>query len=176
MPRLIRPRRKGLTVAFFSLAMASYAHRAPRLPGAGSLREASTPHARDSRPRHGTAAPFVHWQGRRELNSQPLVLETSALPIELHPCNWVARPVPRGAHVVSCDAPRRRDHLLLAWAPSPSSSHLYYARIFVTTPEPTVRPPSRMAKRTPSSIAIGVISSTLSLALSPGMHISASPT
>ncbi|MBP1689926.1 MAG: hypothetical protein H6Q34_499, partial [Deltaproteobacteria bacterium] len=32
-----------------------------------------------------------------------------------------------------------------------------YARIFVTTPAPTVRPPSRMAKRNPSSIAIGVI-------------------
>ena len=28
----------------------------------------------------------IQWQGRRELNSQPLVLETSALPIELHPC------------------------------------------------------------------------------------------
>ena len=27
------------------------------------------------------------WQGRRDLNPQPLVLETSALPIELHP--WV---------------------------------------------------------------------------------------
>ena len=25
------------------------------------------------------------WQGRRDLNPQPLVLETSALPIELHP-------------------------------------------------------------------------------------------
>jgi len=37
-------------------------------------------------------------------------------------------------------------------------------------------PPSRMANRTPSSIAIGVINSTLSRALSPGMHISASPT
>ena len=29
----------------------------------------------------------------------------------------------------------------------------------VTTPAPTVRPPSRMAKRSPSSIAIGVIRS-----------------
>ena len=28
-----------------------------------------------------------HRQGRRDLNPQPLVLETSALPIELHP--WV---------------------------------------------------------------------------------------
>ena len=30
-----------------------------------------------------------------------------------------------------------------------------YSTIFVTTPEPTVLPPSRMAKRTPSSMAIG---------------------
>src|SRR6266550_2489013 len=34
-----------------------------------------------------------------------------------------------------------------------------YLRIFVTTPAPTVLPPSRIAKRRPSSIAIGVISS-----------------
>ncbi len=50
-----------------------------------------------------------------------------------------------------------------------------YSRILVTTPEPTVLPPSRMAKRTPSSMAIGEPSSTDSRALSPGMHISASP-
>ncbi len=42
----------------------------------------------------------------------------------------------------------------------------------VTTPEPTVRPPSRIAKRRPSSIAMGVISSTSITTLSPGMHIS----
>ena len=47
-----------------------------------------------------------------------------------------------------------------------------YSLIFVTTPEPTVRPPSRIAKRRPSSIAIGVISSTFMVTLSPGMHIS----
>src|SRR5687768_15759493 len=34
-----------------------------------------------------------------------------------------------------------------------------YLRILVTTPAPTVLPPSRIAKRRPSSIAIGVISS-----------------
>ena len=50
-----------------------------------------------------------------------------------------------------------------------------YSTIFVTTPEPTVRPPSRMAKRTFSSIAMGEINSTTSLTLSPGMHISAPP-
>src|SRR5512145_2564437 len=44
--------------------------------------------------------------------------------------------------------------------------------IFETTPAPTVRPPSRMAKRRPSSIAIGWISSTVISVLSPGMTIS----
>src|SRR5262249_38317736 len=49
-----------------------------------------------------------------------------------------------------------------------------YARILVTTPAPTVRPPSRMAKRSPSSMAIGISgsSSTVIWMLSPGMHIS----
>jgi len=47
------------------------------------------------------------------------------------------------------------------------------SRILVTTPEPTVRPPSRIAKRTPSSIAIGLPNSTVTFTLSPGMHISA---
>jgi len=36
----------------------------------------------------------------------------------------------------------------------------YYPRILATTPAPTVRPPSRIAKRKPSSIAIGLINST----------------
>ncbi len=47
-----------------------------------------------------------------------------------------------------------------------------YSLIAVTAPEPTVRPPSRIAKRRPTSIAIGVISSTSISTLSPGMHIS----
>jgi len=46
--------------------------------------------------------------------------------------------------------------------------------ILATTPAPTVRPPSRMAKRKPSSIAIGLISLTVMLTLSPGMTISLS--
>lgn len=50
-----------------------------------------------------------------------------------------------------------------------------YARIFVTTPEPTVRPPSRIAKRRPSSIAMGANNSTVSSTLSPGITISRSP-
>ncbi len=39
-------------------------------------------------------------------------------------------------------------------------------------PAPTVRPPSRIAKRSPFSIAIGCISSTSSAMLSPGITIS----
>jgi len=47
-----------------------------------------------------------------------------------------------------------------------------YFRIFVTTPAPTVRPPSRIANLSPSSIAIGVISSIVIWMLSPGITIS----
>ena len=47
-----------------------------------------------------------------------------------------------------------------------------YSMISVTTPDPTVLPPSLIAKRSPSSIAIGVISLMDIVMLSPGMHIS----
>src|SRR5271156_4560690 len=58
-----------------------------------------------------------------------------------------------------------------------SSFHRYggaetYFVTLATTPEPTVRPPSRMAKRRPSSMAIGAINSTSIDTLSPGMTIS----
>ena len=48
----------------------------------------------------------------------------------------------------------------------------YYSMILATTPAPTVRPPSRIAKRSPSSIAIGAISVTVISMLSPGITIS----
>ena len=44
--------------------------------------------------------------------------------------------------------------------------------ILATTPAPTVRPPSRMAKRRPSSIAIGCDQLTSIAMLSPGITIS----
>jgi hypothetical protein len=47
-----------------------------------------------------------------------------------------------------------------------------YCRISVTDPAPTVCPPSRMANRSPFSIAIGVISTISRLTLSPGITIS----
>ena len=48
----------------------------------------------------------------------------------------------------------------------------YYSMIPATTPDPTVRPPSRIANLSPSSIAIGVIRLIVIVMLSPGMHIS----
>ena len=47
-----------------------------------------------------------------------------------------------------------------------------YSTISVTTPEPTVLPPSRIANLTPLSIAIGAIISTSIAILSPGITIS----
>src|SRR4029079_17189140 len=47
-----------------------------------------------------------------------------------------------------------------------------YSMMLATTPAPTVRPPSRMAKRSFSSIAIGTISVTSIAMLSPGITIS----
>src|SRR5688572_1094967 len=47
-----------------------------------------------------------------------------------------------------------------------------YASISVIVPAPTVRPPSRIAKREPFSMATGVISSPVMSVLSPGITIS----
>jgi hypothetical protein len=53
-----------------------------------------------------------------------------------------------------------------------SDDDSHYSMIFVTTPAPTVLPPSRIANRNPCSIATGVINSTSKFALSPGITIS----
>jgi hypothetical protein len=47
-----------------------------------------------------------------------------------------------------------------------------YSKMLATTPAPTVRPPSRMAKRSFSSMAIGTIKVTSMAMLSPGITIS----
>ena len=51
-------------------------------------------------------------------------------------------------------------------------SYRVYSIIFVTTPAPTVLPPSLIAKLSFSFIAIGVINLTVNLASSPGITIS----
>jgi hypothetical protein len=52
------------------------------------------------------------------------------------------------------------------------TDHTVYFSTRVQMPAPTVRPPSRMANLTPSSMATGWISSTVISMLSPGMTIS----
>ena len=47
-----------------------------------------------------------------------------------------------------------------------------YSMIFDTTPRPTVLPPSRIAKLSPTSIGTGKIMSHVTVALSPGIIIS----
>ena len=47
--------------------------------------------------------------------------------------------------------------------------------ILAMTPDPTVRPPSRIASLSFSSIAIGAISSTVNSKLSAGITISVPP-
>src|SRR5262245_54238049 len=54
----------------------------------------------------------------------------------------------------------------------PSAPPPYYSSISVSGPPPTARPPSRTAKRSPFSMAMGVISSTSTCVLSPGITIS----
>src|SRR5688500_467300 len=85
-------------------------------------------------------------QARRVSNPQPAVLETAALPIEL-----------------------------LAFKGSRTQktcTGYTYSITLATTPAPTVRPPSRIAKRKPPSIATGAIKVTTILVVSPGMTIS----
>jgi hypothetical protein len=149
-------------------------------------------------------------QGRRDLNPQPLVLETSALPIELHPfvrsdCPILGSPIlgppsslfarlgraetaladhrsgfrPAMTIVRTADrtgktawivqqspkktngqrrqsAPLAIRNLTITGQFRGRLTGRFYSTILVTTPEPTVRPPSRIANRTPSSIAIGL--------------------
>ena len=85
---------------------------------------------------------------------------------------WVqirSRAKPDGSQ--GCRAPSRK-RKIPAKGRDFSKRSLNYSSMAMTTPEPTVRPPSRMAKRRPFSMAMGVISSTFMSTLSPGMHIS----
>src|SRR5208282_3416104 len=92
------------------------------------------------------------WQGGRDSNPQPTVLETATLPIELPPFTPEAAFGHRTAR--------------LALLPQ------IYATMSDTRPAPIVRPPSRMANRCPFSIATGAINSISTDTLSPGMTIS----
>ena len=123
------------------------------------------------RPSFSSRRPFhtlltLNWQERRDSNPRPSVLETDALPAELHSY--------AGLGLFRFAGPRLHfNYIRRRRALSPRSGwQQSYLIIFATTPAPTVRPPSRMAKRSFSSIAIGTISSTSHETLSPGITIS----
>src|SRR5207302_4182444 len=79
------------------------------------------------------------WQGGRDSNPQPTVLETATVPIELPPY----------AVVSSCSAAAR--------AFCQSRKLIIYATTSLTRPARIVRPPSRMANRWRFSIATGAV-------------------
>ena len=73
-------------------------------------------------------------------------------------------------------ASEKRRGLQCRWISSESdlrkSQRLIHLMILVTRPEPTVRPPSRIAKPRPGSMAMGWISCTEISVVSPGMTMS----
>ena len=109
---------------------------------------------RDSLCRHHSIniSHIRYWQGGRDSNPQPTVLETATLPIELPPSAVEWSLVSGRSRLDSCP-----------WNQVTMSA---------TRPAPIVRPPSRMAKRWPFSMATGAINSTSTETLSPGITIS----
>src|ERR1019366_10723167 len=102
------------------------------------------------------------WQGGGGLNPQPTVLETATLPIELPPYSY------RILLLFHRTKRRRRAHSpRFRYSPKPG-----YSSTSVTRPAPMVRPPSRIAKRWPLSIATGAITVMSTETLSPGITIS----
>src|SRR5918993_679546 len=80
-----------------------------------------------------------------------------------------AHPAP---HFVGWAAQRGDLATFIAPGVETPGSTIDYLITLATTPAPTVRPPSRMAKRRPSAIAIGAIRATTIFTLSPGITIS----
>lgn len=174
------------------------ARATPRTPVSGAVGHASTPRRTtraDPPPRPGTAprdarrpgaargdAPCV--VGRTHPGARTTAPRPRCRTRPSRPAHDPARPptasrspgTPKGPGTLRCPgpsvnpsrSPERRAQVLPRWIRR-SEDHLM---IFVTRPDPTVRPPSRMAKPRPSSMAIGWISSTVISVLSPGMTIS----
>ncbi len=107
---------------------------------------------------------------RRQRNGAPHLRACALCRVDDFPRRIVENPVIEG---LEPDADILTLHILSPNAASTTDDRSTpYFSIFATTPAPTVRPPSRMAKRSFSSIAIGTISSTSTETLSPGITIS----
>ena len=146
---------------------------------------------------------------RQDLNPQPPVLETGALPVELLTycspfgrkkrrlvltsvvhnllfCLFVKSVSPASRTVLFvCNTIWVKPLILRQRIVAPMTLRTFqsqqvslavraqfYSTISVTTPAPTVRPPSRMANLNSFSMAIGAINSTSNVTLSPGITIS----
>jgi hypothetical protein len=98
--------------------------------------------------------------------------------IVLHPCiRLMLRRAPSSGKSGNMHTQRSTQKLTTSGSFSrrttaPGLGIIPYSMISVTTPAPTVRPPSRMAKRSSLSMAMGVISSASMVTLSPGITIS----
>src|SRR6185312_10025757 len=122
--------------------------------------------------------PFLALPDRREVHRLSRLTCYRGGPRSTKWCDLLAlsRPFVRlGKKVAQTKAaPTRRRAPLRGTTKSSLEDHVgrAYLMILVTRPAPTVRPPSRIAKRRPSSIATGWISFTEMSVLSPGMTIS----
>ena len=127
------------------------------------------------------------WQARRDSNPQPSDLESAALPIratrlKLSGLSMHGVLAAGGAELLELDSLLLPNLLGLRGSVvaraaeftlkrDPDARTHRYSMILEITPAPTVRPPSRIAKRIWSSRATGVMSSISMVTLSPGMTI-----
>ena len=98
-----------------------------------------------------------------------LIAETTIL-FEFHPLGMQSLIFCRSIISLLTFCTFKRDYIAHFTAPLFNNSS--YSIISVTTPAPTVRPPSRIAKRSSFSIAISFSSSTVITILSPGITLS----
>jgi hypothetical protein len=171
MPSRQRPPKGGPPVLCFGRNPRGSLHTLCRLQEL--VAPVATPSRSFSRPRGGSSRLVPTRRGRGDDGSsagdsargfgRPLAERT---PARSNTGPFTGRAVSRGRVVVAPPSGRSPQGEVLT--PSPPA----YSTISVTTPAPTVRPPSRIANLSSGSIAIGVISSTSIATLSPGITIS----
>ena len=193
LPLVVRVRRPDSRLSSaarpLSYSASNHSLRVPRSAATrsrASSRRESGPRPRDQ-PRSPASPPALgsHWVVHLPLfrTSSPLVPREATASCSDHclrsegcearrrggSARGLGRPLAERAH-----NPEARRPVHGRAAPERRVSHhsLPYSMIWVTTPEPTVRPPSRIANLSSLSIAIGVISSTSICTLSPGITIS----
>jgi hypothetical protein len=128
--------------------------------------------ARDLAPKAQHAQVRKHSAGRWSTDARARAAETERQNDQSQPLRdatfSLCRTTPRFTKSHGC----HRVAATSGTAKSGTCAEARYFRMFVTRPAPTVRPPSRIAKRRFSSIAMGWMSATVIEVLSPGITIS----